>query len=195
MNFKEILSLCLALVLVFGILALPYDFDLSINNKNNSNKVEEKPDDHPSDTDGDGTDNNGNDNSGGNTPENGGNTNLIETAMHPVVRCSECLAGEDSLSVFIELYGSIGEQYYSIYCFACDVSSDSVSITHEYSNNNGVCTARGCGHECTHTFTQDAINFVLPYDERFSMFDSSTLSDGDSAVYNGVCTICNKTIN
>lgn len=177
MSLKDILTICLALILVVGIFALPYDFDLSIGN----NVSDDKNDGGTSDTDTD-TD----------TEDGGGNSSPIVTSPHPTLVCPTC-SGECISSC--ENYGSIGEYHYSLYCSQCDYNDfNGFTVTHEYSNKDGICTASNCYHKCTHNFTWEAISYYLPYDERFSMFDPSTLTDGDSAVYNGICTICQKTI-
>ena len=184
MNIKEILCICLALILVLGIVALPYDFNLSINNNTSTNKGEDEAD-KPS------TDNNGDGNGDNN---NGGDSSLITTSRHEYPDfCSEC--DSSNISSSCEDYGAIGEDYYSVTCNSCGSNLGFYSISHEYSNKDGVCTALGCGEECDHRFTFEAINYYISNDSRFAMFDPYSLSPGDSAVYNGVCTICQKTIN
>ena len=181
MSLKDILTICLALILVVGIFALPYDFDLSIGN----NATSGKNDDVTSDTDND----NSNENGGTN---NGENSDLIVTAPHSSPVCPTCLK---ECTYTSEDYGSIGVYYYNLNCSVCDYSdSNGFSAYHEYSNKDGICTAQACSHECTHEFNSWAIQYVLPYDDRYSMFDASTMTEGDSAVYEGVCTICQKTI-
>lgn len=191
MSLKDILTICLALILVVGIFSLPYDFDLSIGNNTDS---EQNTDDVTGDTD--------NENAGDTDSDESGDINndeeppsLISTPPHSyIVYCSSCSSRVDVYEEGCskEDYGSIGESWYNI---QCDCGEGLYGgFYHEYSNKDGVCTASGCGHECTHTFTFDAINYLLPGDEQFSMFDVSTLSSGDSSVYEGVCTICQKTI-
>lgn len=184
----NILCIFLALILIFGILSLPYEFDLSIGN-NVSDKNEDDESDTPSDgviTDEEEVRPN---------PGTPGDDTLgpVVTLRHEdLTSCPTCFI---PCTYNYENYGSIGGWYYEIFCLQCDYhDSSGCSVTHEYSNKDGVCTALNCYHKCTHDFTWEAIEYVLPVDERFSMFDVSTLEYGDSAVYNGICTICQKTI-
>ena len=193
MSKTNFLCLVLAVILLIGIVSLPYDFDLSIGNNSNSGNVSDNND----------TDNNSNNDNVDNNPgvgdDNGNNNGSIVTLCHPdSVICESC--GKEYLITekiqYAEDYGSIGILY-SLDTCDCGNYLNLSTVLHEYSNKDGICTASGCMHNCTHTFSFDALNYYIPYNDYYSGFDIESPDDyGDvSAVFDGVCAICQKTIN
>ena len=136
------------------------------------------------------------------TDEEGEDIIVDKSAHNYLIECPSCGKTEDyrrldKFSVAVEDYGSIGFCAYNLDCGYCGVnSSPGFSITHVYSS--GACTVYGCTAKCDHTFTADAIEYIIPYRDQFSMYKDSNLSAGASAVYSTGkemnCTICGKNI-
>ena len=194
MSKTNFLCLVLAVILLIGIVSLPYDFDLSIGNNSNSGSV----------SDNNYTDNNGNNDNVDNNPNEDNNPGPGLKSSHKTeVYCDNCsyafdvIINEDCISLWGEYYGSIGCYLYEITCGNCDAltNPDWVDITHLYIDADGICKAAGCGYVCDHYFTDDAVWYYIDNDERFSEIVENGIPENRSAVYNGVCTICQKTIN
>ena len=190
MSKTNFLCLVLAVILLIGIFSLPYDFDLSIGN-NTSDKNAPSDEDITIEGEGEVRPN------PGSPPDN--TLDPFVSLRHPdSFICESC--GKEYLITeklqYIEDYGSIGKLYSLDVC-DCGVYSSSPTILHEYSNKDGICTAAGCGYKCTHTFTWEAIEYYIHLDDRFSGFDIESPDDyGEvTAVFDGVCAICQKTIN
>ena len=139
-----------------------------------------------------------------NVPENDeeGEGSIVDDSAHNyLIECSSCGQIEDyrhlqNFDLSIEDYGSIGFCAYSFNCGYCGNSCNpDFSLYHVYSKS-GMCTCYGCTVRCDHTLTSDAIDFVIPNDERFSMIKDRNLTHGDSAAYSSddgfdmYCAIC-----
>ena len=107
---------------------------------------------------------------------------------------TESLGKDTNFDYYVEYYGSIGACYYNVCCESCDQDCEGFEVRHVY-DDSGRCLYSGCAVLCDHTFTEDAISFVVPYSEEFSMFDEDELYEDPSSVYNGVCTICGMNFN
>ena len=207
LSILSILKLALLALLIVALFFVPLDLDLSVGNKNNDNIVDtNEPGNSNTDNDNDeandGNENNGTDDGngegeGGNVNENDPPVPSVVTEAHELyVYCETCQVREkytsDRFICLFEDYGSIGFYVGDIYCSYCNTECGAFDVSHNYVDGINVCTAEGCGIVCDHTFDSMAIGVLVPYDERFSMFDHCSLTGGDSSVYEGVCTICGK---